>query len=210
MKKIIYIILLIVGMVSCSKEIPQSVVEEPVFYFIGDINGEVIMKAGIDGYYMFTDYQDAGSDEVLRMNGILRHTSDSLAPYLGCTIMGYDSATNANILLAFLGQTTLNSYSLDSVNVNGQNYPRSNYKSCYITYSKDGKEYRSYKTFSKLNQSGNIVFELSHITNYENNANNQKTLKIKGTVDTWLYNIFNNSDSIHMKSSQVCFAIAYP
>lgn len=88
--------------------------------------------------------------------------------------------------------------------------PRVNISSCIITYKNDGKEYKSYKTSNYTNQSGTTVFYLENVSPYKNNENNQKTVKIKGKIDLYLYNTTDNNDSIKIKSNQLELGVAYP
>jgi hypothetical protein len=82
-------------------------------------------------------------------------------------------------------------------------------KTCIITYRKNGVIYRSVKPdFS--DQSNRIVFSITGSSAYENNAAGQKTIRLNGSVNTFLYNVNNVNDSIPIVSSQVSIAVAHP
>lgn len=88
--------------------------------------------------------------------------------------------------------------------------PRVNKSAFIITYIKNGKTYKSFKNIKGINQSGNPVFTFTNVAMYSNNENGQKTLKLSGTVDTYLYNYMNANDSIRIISDKVTIAAAYP
>jgi len=83
------------------------------------------------------------------------------------------------------------------------------YKSCIITYKKNGATYRSYKNNSS-NQSNRNVFVLANASPYENNAEGKATLRLQGAVNTYLYNVNNANDSIRMNSNELTIAVAHP
>lgn len=88
--------------------------------------------------------------------------------------------------------------------------PRLNKSAFIITYIKNGKIYKSFKNIKGINQSGNPVFTFTNVAMYPNNEKGQKTLKVSGTVDTYLYNFVNANDSIRIVSDKVTIAAAYP
>lgn len=88
--------------------------------------------------------------------------------------------------------------------------PRINKSAFIITWIKNGVTYKSFKNIHGLNQSGNPVFTFTGVAPYQNNANGNKTVLVTGTVDTYLYNQSNASDSIKIKSDNVVLAAAYP
>ncbi len=88
--------------------------------------------------------------------------------------------------------------------------PRLNKSAFIITWIKNGKDYRSYKNIKGINQSGNPVFTFTDFSFYDPNEKGEKTIKVRGTIDTYLYNYANANDSIKIKSSQVVLAAAYP
>jgi PKD repeat protein len=129
------------------------------------------------------------------------------------------TATNGNCTSVFsrkiriTGQffTPLSSYTYTTTSLQ---YPTSSIRlnalSGIITWKRDGKTYYSYKSNSTKIQSANLVFKLNTFAPYENNFKGQKTIKLEGETDTWLYNKDNNSDSIQIKSNKLIFAVAYP
>jgi hypothetical protein len=88
--------------------------------------------------------------------------------------------------------------------------PRLNKSAFIITYKKNGKEYRSYKNVKGINQSGNPVFTFTDFSFYDKNEHGEKTIKVRGTIDTYLYNYANYTDSIRITSKDVVVAAAYP
>jgi hypothetical protein len=88
--------------------------------------------------------------------------------------------------------------------------PRLNKSAFVITWKKNGKEYRSYKNTSGVNQSGNPVFTFTGVTPYSKDAVGHSTIMVTGTVDTYLYNVANSQDSIKIKSDNIVLAGAYP
>ncbi len=86
---------------------------------------------------------------------------------------------------------------------------RAPFKSCIITYKKNGVVYQSYKNDSR-NQSNNIVFNLSSANPYIQNADGQSTIQLRGSLNTFLYNVTNQNDSIPISSSNVSIAVAHP
>jgi hypothetical protein len=83
------------------------------------------------------------------------------------------------------------------------------FKTCIITYRRDGVIYSSYKP-TNSNQSNRVVFSVSDASPYEKNAAGQETIRVDGSVNTFLYNINNANDSIPIVSSQVSIAVARP
>lgn len=88
--------------------------------------------------------------------------------------------------------------------------PRLNKSAFIITWIKNGKDYRSYKNIKGINQSGNPVFTFTDFSFYDPNAKGEKTIKVRGTVDTYLYNYADANDSIKIKSNNIVLAAAYP
>jgi hypothetical protein len=88
--------------------------------------------------------------------------------------------------------------------------PRLNQGTAIIELKKDGKHYRSFKTNQSLNQSGINVLRTLNASPFDVNQFGVATLRVNMTVDTWLYNIQNQSDSIRIKSNQMCLAVAHP
>ena len=88
--------------------------------------------------------------------------------------------------------------------------PRLNKSAFIITWIKNGVTYKSFKNLKGINQSGNPVFTFVGFSNYVNNEKGEKTIKIWGTVDTYLYNYANWQDSIHIRSNDLVLAAAYP
>ena len=78
-----------------------------------------------------------------------------------------------------------------------------------ITYITNGKTYRSQKIGSS-NQSNRNVFSLASAGAYDNNPAGQRTIRLNGGVDTYLYNVNDQNDSIAIKSSKVSIAVAHP
>jgi hypothetical protein len=101
---------------------------------------------------------------------------------------------------------------VDGYNVNNfpQLQPRQNLSACVITYNRNGKTFKSYKNDNTLNQTQKPIFTLKKSIPYLNNSAGQKTLKLIGSVDTYLYNILNSNDSIKIKCNNVKVAVAVP
>ncbi len=98
----------------------------------------------------------------------------------------------------------------DILNTPVTNYStRAPFKSCVISYMKNGDLYRSYKT-GHSNQSNRKVFELYKTSIFQKNARGQETLKLDGFVNTYLYNVNDNTDSIQMVSNALSIAVAHP
>lgn len=87
---------------------------------------------------------------------------------------------------------------------------RINHSACIITLKMNGKTYKSYKNNPSLDQSDHKIISTSNIGAYENNAQGQKTIKLDGEIDLFLYNIANNNDSIPIKSNKLTIAIGLP
>ncbi len=103
------------------------------------------------------------------------------------------------------------SYTYGSFAASSSNYaPRINSYAFIITYKKGTAIYHSYKNNKQINQSNNVVFTLTSFGPWEMNTNNQSTARLTGTVNTWLYNENNVSDSIKIVSDKVQIAVAYP
>jgi PKD domain len=104
-------------------------------------------------------------------------------------------------------QVVLNaSYSV----VSQQLLPRQNLSSCIITHNISGKTYKSFKNNSSINQSKKPIFNLKYSAPFQKNPAGQKTLKLIGSVDTYLYNVNNAADSIKIKCDNVRIAVAVP
>lgn len=88
--------------------------------------------------------------------------------------------------------------------------PRINKNVFIITYKKDGKTYNSWKPSKNLDQSNIPVFTLLGFNLYIPNEKNLSTMKVIGSVDTYLYNKDNAMDSIRIKSTSMNFAVAFP
>lgn len=88
--------------------------------------------------------------------------------------------------------------------------PRTNAGTVVLELKKDGKKYRSFKTNPTLNQSGITVVQAKSVSTFEPNTNGHPTLSVDLAVDTWLYNVQNQSDSIHIQSNKMRYAVAYP
>ena len=99
-------------------------------------------------------------------------------------------------------------YSVTSLPVT-TNSVRVPYKTCVITYKKDGTIYRSYKN-NLLDQSARNVFSLNTAQVYDNNPAGDPTVRLTGSVNTFLYNENNSNDSIPIKGSTVSIAVAHP
>jgi PKD repeat protein len=91
-----------------------------------------------------------------------------------------------------------------------QSAPRINKSAFIITWFKNGKTYKSYKNDKNLNQSNNPVFVVNSLVLYDNNERNEKTIKLDGNVNTYLYNVANSNDSIKIESKRLAVAAAYP
>jgi len=83
------------------------------------------------------------------------------------------------------------------------------YRTCVITYKSREKTYRSFKNDAS-NQSNRSVFILNNATAYEDNPEGQSTIRLNGTVSTFLYNVNDVNDSIPIVSSNVSIAVAHP
>lgn len=88
--------------------------------------------------------------------------------------------------------------------------PRINKNAFVITYKKNGNTYYSFKPSKSLNQSTVPIFTLHELNLYVPNEKNQSTVWVTGAVDTWLYNYSNPLDSLHMTTSDLKFALAFP
>ena len=87
---------------------------------------------------------------------------------------------------------------------------RINKSACIVRYRKDGKEYASVKPDLSIDQSGKPVLQISEFEAYTPDANGNPTMKLKESVDTYLYNQANGADSIRIQSKSLIFAVAYP
>jgi PKD repeat protein len=87
---------------------------------------------------------------------------------------------------------------------------RINLTSCIITWKQNGKIYKSYKVNSKQNQSNIPIFKLLSFKQYEKNELGKNTLQLTGDVDTYMYNVLNELDSVKLKSTRLSFAVAIP
>ncbi len=87
---------------------------------------------------------------------------------------------------------------------------RINHSTCIITLKMNGKTYKSFKNNPALDQSNQKIISTSNIAAYENNVHDQKTIKLDGMFDIFLYNIANNNDSIPIKSNTLTIALAHP
>ena len=90
--------------------------------------------------------------------------------------------------------------------VNSQRVP---FRTCVITYNSKGKTYRSYKNDAS-NQSNRSVFILNNAEAYEDNPEGQSTIRLNGSVSTFLYNVNDTNDSIPIVSNNVSIAVAHP
>jgi hypothetical protein len=97
-----------------------------------------------------------------------------------------------------------------SINTVTSVIPRLNKSAFIVTYKNNGKEYRSYKNVKGINQSGNPVFTFKDFSFYDKNEHGEKTIKVRGTIDTYLYNYADYTDSIRITSNNVVVAAAYP
>jgi len=88
--------------------------------------------------------------------------------------------------------------------------PRINKSAFIITYKKNGIKYNSYKNVHGINQSGNPVFTFTGIQVYHPNEHGDPTMMVTGTVDTYLFNENNWTDSIKIRSNEIVLAAAYP
>jgi PKD repeat protein len=79
-----------------------------------------------------------------------------------------------------------------------------------ITYKKNGKTYLSYKNAYGTGQMAAPIFTITQKEFYQNNNANQRTLKLTGSLQTFLYNSANISDSIYVFTNRLQFAVAFP
>lgn len=86
---------------------------------------------------------------------------------------------------------------------------RAPYKTCIITYKKNGTVYRSYKN-DLTDQSMRNVFSLSSAQAYDNNPAGERTIRLIGSVNTHLYNVNNLTDSIPIIGNNISIAVAHP
>lgn len=91
-----------------------------------------------------------------------------------------------------------------------QYLPRVNTNAFIITWKNNGKTYKSYKNVKTIDQSNNPVFTATSFGLYENNEKGMKTLKVQGTLNTYLYNQSNPSDSILIRTDHLVVGAAYP
>ncbi len=112
---LLFLLLVTIGLFSCSKEKPMDVQGNVVFRFNGTIDSRsTVFEAGENNYYLKTSYQDNGADDVLLMRGEFLDKTDPTDNYLRFEFFGYDSANNANILQNVFNQVNFNSFSSDS------------------------------------------------------------------------------------------------
>lgn len=88
--------------------------------------------------------------------------------------------------------------------------PRLNTGSLVITYKNKGKTYVSYKHDGQLNQSTKPIFTVNNMSFFEHNEKGIPTIKVSGSIDTYLYNEQNAQDSIAIHANQVTFGLGYP
>lgn len=88
--------------------------------------------------------------------------------------------------------------------------PRLNTSAFIISLKREGKVYHSYKKLKDIDQSGNPVFTAEVVEGYIKNEKGNNTVKVKGRIDTWLYNEINPNDSIKITSNKLTIAAAYP
>ena len=88
--------------------------------------------------------------------------------------------------------------------------PRINKSAFIVTYKKDGNTYKSFKNNRDINQSNNLIFTVTSVSPYTKNELGQNTIKVSGTINTYLYNQNNSADSIKITSNNIVLAAAYP
>ncbi len=86
---------------------------------------------------------------------------------------------------------------------------RKPFNTAILTYRKNGTLYSSYKN-DGTNQSNQVIFTKTDARAYDKNANGQSTISLRGSVNTFLYNVNNLNDSIQIVSSNVSTAVAHP
>lgn len=173
---------------------------------------KVYVSATPSGLQYMWDYGDghfgqSQSDSNLYLNSgkyVISLTSTSSSPST-CTSL-YRKKVNFSFLPTLLANFSYTTFDTSVVSL----IPRINKSAFIITWIKNGVTYKSYKNIHGLNQSGNPVFTFTGVAPYKNNANGNKTVLVTGTVDTYLYNQNNASDSIKIKSDNVVLAAAYP
>lgn len=87
---------------------------------------------------------------------------------------------------------------------------RLNRHSAVWTWRQNGKTYRSYKLIPGLNQSNREVLRMEKVETYLPNHYGQATLKLQGSVDTYLYNEQDANDSIRIVGKGFVMGMAYP
>ncbi len=113
--KIFMLLCLLLGQFSCQKELVSNDIGAVRFLFEGTIDGlPVNFQAGENNYYLYTNYRDAGSRDVLVMQGEFRDKADSSQNYLRFEFYGYDSVKNDDILANVFNQSAFYSLSQDS------------------------------------------------------------------------------------------------
>ncbi|HNB82027.1 MAG TPA: PKD domain-containing protein [Chitinophagaceae bacterium] len=142
-----------------------------------------------------TNIYSASGAYTITLNSGSPSCSTSFKRHIG---FGFLPVSNAS----YTYTTALNSLSTYS--------PRINNSACIITWKNKGATYRSYKNDSKLNQQGNVVLTIDSFEAYTPDSKGNPTLKIKGRVNTWLYNEANKNDSVKIVSNDLIFALAYP
>jgi hypothetical protein len=91
----------------------------------------------------------------------------------------------------------------------GAKLPRANANAMYIKWKKDGVEYASYKN-GNGNQSTKPVAKLLNYTAGPANEKGQSTLILDLAVDTYLYNLANNNDSVRFRSNRMVWGVGRP
>jgi PKD domain len=88
--------------------------------------------------------------------------------------------------------------------------PQYNFRAVVLEYVNNGKRYLSYKNDASIDQSTKKIFALTNKQLYQKNTVGQRTVKLTGSTNTFLYNVANNNDSIPIVSNKLQIAVAFP
>jgi hypothetical protein len=100
-------------------------------------------------------------------------------------------------------------FAINIITTGGNLLPRANANAMYIKYKKDGIEYASYKN-GNANQSNKQIAKLLNYSAGPANEKGQSTLILDLGVDTYLYNVANNNDSVRFKSNRMVWGVGRP
>jgi hypothetical protein len=205
------------GFTSVTQQFKNSipVIFDPLIIMSVDSNTKTISAVGGDCncksiYYWGDGTWDSVSTSSIVVNHTYINAQGLNRVVTKVSYFGNDSST-ARAKFNFDGEKIEPSFDIKELKGNFVTAkPRLNLNDVVVTYKANGKTYKSFKNSSSINQSNNPIITNVISEAYLNNSNEQKTIKVDGNLDTYLYNELNPSDSILIKSKKLTFAIARP